>query len=161
MPVPVPPSAEAPAPAPAPSDTTEREPSISLAAADARVTPGSTVGLSGRDFAADTELTVMLYSTPVQLAAVTTDARGTFDTMVTIPATTEAGEHRIEVTDGNGDTAEVAITVVAAGTAANGTAATGLADTGVSSLTPMLGGALALLVAGAGVLLIRRRQQRA
>jgi LPXTG-motif cell wall-anchored protein len=164
MPVPVPPSAEAPAPAPAPSDTTELEPSISLGDADSRVTAGSTVSLSGRDFAADIELTVMLYSTPVQLAAVSTDAQGTFDTMVTIPAETDAGEHRIEVTDGNGDTAEVAITVVAAGTAANGTAAngtaaSGLANTGVSSVTPMLGGALALLAAGAGVLLIRRRQR--
>ncbi|MGO4783828.1 esterase-like activity of phytase family protein [Cryobacterium sp. W22_MBD10_FK3] len=37
--------------------------------------------------------------------------------------------------------------------------ASALANTGVGSLTPMLGGALALLAAGAGALVIRRRQR--
>jgi LPXTG-motif cell wall-anchored protein len=153
-PLPVPPATSAPVPAP--SDTTSRKPSISLGDTDLRVTAGSTVGLSGRDFAANSKLTAVLYSTPVRLAAVTTDAQGVFGTMVTIPMNTEAGAHRIEVTDASGNAAEIKITVVAAGTAA-----TSLANTGVSSLTPMLGGALALLAAGAGALLIRRRQQRA
>jgi len=41
----------------------------------------------------------------------------------------------------------------------DGPSASALANTGVGSLTPMLGGALALLAAGAGALVIRRRQR--
>jgi LPXTG-motif cell wall-anchored protein len=129
---------------------------VTISDADLRVEAGSSISVSGRNFAATEQLTLTLYSAPVRLGTVTTDPQGTFDTQVTIPTNTEAGAHRIVVSNASGDVAEIAFTVVASG---NATSA--LANTGVSSLTPMLGGALALLAAGAGALVIRRRQQRA
>jgi LPXTG-motif cell wall-anchored protein len=135
-----------------PSDT-GTAPSVALGDSDLRVTAGSAVGISGRGFAADTALTVTLHSTPVRLASITTDADGAYAAQVTIPASTEAGAHRIVVTAANGDSAEIAFTVVAAGSGSS------LANTGVGFLTPMLGGAFALLAAGAGALFLRRRQQ--
>ncbi|MCU1445146.1 MAG: alkaline phosphatase [Cryobacterium sp.] len=83
-----------------------------------------------------------------------TDAQGTFGTQVTIPVDTEAGAHRIVVAAANGEAAEIAFTVVASGAATSA-----LANTGVSSFSPVLGAALALLAAGAGALLFRRRQR--
>ncbi|TFC58247.1 esterase-like activity of phytase family protein [Cryobacterium sp. TMB1-7] len=151
---PVPTATATATPTPTPTGTTTRKPSVALADADLRVAAGSTVGVSGRDFAANAELNVVLHSAPVRLGAVTADAAGAFSRTVTIPANTEAGVHRIVVTAANGETAEIAFTVVAAKSA---TAA--LANTGVSSLAPMIGGALALLAAGAGTLLIHRRQR--
>jgi hypothetical protein len=165
-PAPAPAETEAPAPAPAapeapapvPSDTTARTPSVTIDDDDLRVEAGSSINVSGRDFTAAAELDLVLHSSPVKLGVVTTDAQGTFGTSVTIPVNTEAGAHRIVVAAANGETAEIAFTVVSAGA---GAGASALANTGVSSLAPMLGGALALLAAGAGALLIRRRQQRA
>ncbi|QYF73178.1 esterase-like activity of phytase family protein [Cryobacterium sp. PAMC25264] len=139
-------------PSPAPTNT-GTAPSVVLGDADLRVTAGSAVGISGRGFAANTALTVTLHSTPLRLATITSAADGAYASQVTIPANTEAGAHRIVVTAANGDSAEIAFTVVAAGSGAT------LASTGVGFLTPMLGGALALLAAGAGALFLRRRQQ--
>ena len=112
------------------------------------------MGVFGRDFAANTDLTVELRSTPVTLGTVATDAAGAFSTTVTIPATTDPGAHRIVVTAATGATAEIVFEVLAADTAP-----AALANTGVNSLVPLAGGALALVVAGAALLLIRRRKR--
>jgi hypothetical protein len=79
---------------------------------------GGTVTVSGGGFAASTELTIELHSTPVLLGTTTTDASGNYSAVVTIPVDTAPGAHSLVVSgldpSGQPRTVSVAITVVAA-----------------------------------------------
>jgi hypothetical protein len=118
--------------------------------APASAVAGSTITVSvGTQFAGDT-VNVWLHSAPVLLATRTVAADGTV--RVVIPANTPAGVHRIAVLAADGtllgwDT----ITITAGGA---------LAYTGADLNAPIRA-ALILLLAGAGLLVLRRRQQAA
>ncbi|MCU1404231.1 MAG: alkaline phosphatase [Glaciihabitans sp.] len=127
-----------------------------------RVIAGNSFGLSGTGFADSVELTVTLHSAPVALGTVNTNGEGAFSSSFTVPAGATAGEHRVVVT-GEGVSVETTLTVLAAPASPTPTpavpAAGELANTGVNSIGAWLGGALTLLLAGAGALLLRRRNQ--
>ncbi|TPW77616.1 ExeM/NucH family extracellular endonuclease [Schumannella soli] len=137
--------------------------------------PGSTIKINvGIEFAG-TWVSAWLHSTPVALGGwqqVASD--GTIS--VTIPADAPAGEHRIAVQDADGDVIGwSAFTVLAANPGTNpgtgaGNGGTGsgssnpsasgssdLAATGIDATAGMIG-ALALLLAGAALVVIRRRR---
>lgn len=61
------------------------------------VPAGSEIRVCGSGFLPGEQVLVFLHSTPVQLAVITADAGGAVDAQVTIPATAEAGQHRIEL----------------------------------------------------------------
>ena len=152
-----PPTTPAPVPTtPAPAPTTAPPvvaPTVTVTDADRTVAAGGTLPLAGSGFAANTTLTVTLYSTPVVLGTVVTNSDGAFATTFTVPKNIEAGVHRVVVTAANGVSVETTVTITAAGSAA------ALASTGVSNTVAWLGGALALLIAGLGAVVIRRRAQ--
>jgi Esterase-like activity of phytase len=127
-------------------------PTVTVDDADGKIAAGSALPLSGTGFAANTRLTVTLHSTPVELGVVMSKASGAFTTSFTVPKNAEAGTHRVVVTAPNGVSAEATVTIVAAGSAA------ALASTGVAGAGVWLGGALALLLAGSGTLVIHRRR---
>jgi LPXTG-motif cell wall-anchored protein len=120
----------------------------------ATAAPGQTVTFTLPD-AAGSQVDVWLHSDPVLLAGLTVTAMDTFQ--VTIPADTALGPHRIVVQAADGSVlgwTEVQI-VAASGAIASG-GGEALPDTGVRTATLMLGAA-ALLLAGAVLLLTRRR----
>ncbi|MDG6110239.1 fibronectin type III domain-containing protein [Dactylosporangium aurantiacum] len=57
--------------------------------------PGSSVTVRGDGYAAHSTVTLTMYSTPVSLTSVVTDATGSFVTQVTLPAGLAAGQHAI------------------------------------------------------------------
>ena len=108
------------------------------------VDAGTTLTITGTGFAADANLDIVLHSTPVTLATVTTGPTGAFSAAVTVPAGTAAGAHTIEVAD-----ASIALTVVAPAAA--------LASTGTDPSAP-LGAAAGLLGLGLLFSAVRRRR---
>jgi len=128
------------------------EPTVSVTDADGTVTAGGMLPLAGSGFAADVDLTVTLHSTPVVLGTVHTDSTGAFAATFTVPKNTAAGTHRVVVTGEGGVSVETTVTIVAAATST-----TALANTGVANAGAWFGGALALLLAGAAALVVRRR----
>lgn len=114
------------------------------------VEPGETVTLYvGTQYAGET-VWVWLHSTPISLGAHVVAADGTVT--VTLPAGIDAGTHRLVVLDAAGDV--LGWTEV---TVADALAATGV-DSGALGLT--VGGAVALLLAGGVLLVLRRRATR-
>ena len=61
---------------------------------------GGQLTLSGQGFPPETVLTATLFSTPVVLGSVTSDAQGSFQMTVTIPLSTPPGQHEIVVSGG-------------------------------------------------------------
>ncbi|WP_165788201.1 discoidin domain-containing protein [Arthrobacter glacialis] len=132
--------------------------------------------LSG--FPANSDVSLVLHSTPVLLGTVTTKDDGTVTTTVTIPASTEAGAHTIVASAGS-KTASLLVQVSAADKpspspsttktpASNAPATTAtstagdLASTGSTSVALALAmGGLLLVMAGAGTLLARRSRRSA
>jgi hypothetical protein len=117
-------------------------PTLNLSSASVDV--GGTLTVSGGGFVPNATLDVVLHSSPVTLATITTDPTGAFSAAVTIPAGTAAGAHTIDVAD-----ASVALTVV--------DPAAALASTGSDPSGP-LGLAAALLALG--LLLVATRIRR-
>lgn len=133
------------------------------------VKAGDTVEVTGAGFPSETAVRVELHSDPVVLGTATTDAQGALRLTATVPATTAAGAHEI-VALADDVTARTGITVTAGGVTAPGTggattpgtggASTGnLATTGGDDawLLPVAIGAGLLLIAGAALILLRRR----
>lgn len=142
---------------------------------------GGEITIAGAGFAPGAALTIELHSTPVELATVTTDGGGAFQTTARIPADTAAGQHTIVVLRDGAALASLPLLVRAAdGTGGEGPgagpgpgsgsgsgsapAAQGgddLARTGSDATALWAGGALAvlLLLAGAGLVIRRRRAQ--
>lgn len=106
------------------------------------VDAGDAVTVSGSGFSPNATFDVVLHSSPVTLATVTTTATGTFSKVVTIPAGTTGGAHTIDVAG-----ATIGLTVIAP---------TALARTGSDPGAP-LGLAAGLL--GIGLLLLGARRR--
>ena len=111
--------------------------------------------------------TLTMYSTPRVLYTGTIDASGAFTHVVTLPADTPVGAHRLELTgvapDGTVMTASAWFTLLPNGTIGaisytgplSFTLAAALASAGVDPLAPL---SAALLLTAAGVYLLRRRR---
>ena len=119
--------------------------------APSRATAGATITLTvGRAHAGET-VNVWMYSTPVLLGSYTVSATGTV--RVVVPAGAPAGAHRLAVLADDG-------TLIGWDTITVADVRSGrLAATGVDLGAPV-GGALMLLLAGAGMLVMRRGRAR-
>lgn len=120
-----------------------------------RVVQGASLSLTGAGFAAGEQVEIVLNSEPVLLATVAADANGVLRATVRIPADATPGAHEIVVTGlSSGGTASAALTVVAADSGNHA----GLATTGTTiSIAAIIAG-FALVLAGLGIFLIRRRR---
>lgn len=137
------------------------------------VEAGKTVTVKGTGFAPESTVTITLHSEPVEVGTATTDASGDFTATVTVPATTEAGDHTVVAASNTPTvTASAPLTVTAPPAPAEDPSAApseqpsaapapapeqggkgGLARTGTNALLAV---AAALIAAGAGTAFIRR-----
>ena len=139
------------------------------------VEAGKTVTVKGTGFAPESSVTLTLHSEPVEVGTATADENGAFSAEVTVPATTEAGEHTLVAASASPSvTASAPLTVTRAPAAPTqepsaapspsssaapapdqgGTG--GLARTGSHAV---LAGVVAALVAGAGTAFVRRSRR--
>jgi LPXTG-motif cell wall-anchored protein len=121
---------------------------------------GDSVSVRGTGFEPNFE-TIILFDEAVQLGTVTTDAAGSFEVQVTIPADATDGPHTISAvcdTDGNISSSDVTVSSITATTAPGGGP---LPRTGNDSQPLVVAGALAVLVGIAFVLIARRRRRGA
>ena len=142
-------------------------PDASIALSASSVVAGDTVTVTGRGFGEGERVEMTLFSDPVFLGSADADSDGRFTATVRIPLTTPAGEHTVRAAGStSGALAEKALTVqaVPAGPGAPDAGAPGaggpggsLSQTGSGALFAGLG-ALALLIAGGAVFLLRRRR---
>jgi hypothetical protein len=121
------------------------------------VAPGKQITLRGSGYKPNSAITVAIYSDPQVLTTVFTDANGSFEVTVTVPAGLAEGKHTLVASgvdsDGNVRTLTLPVTV-----AANGAAV--LASTGADIGLPLAGGAVALALGG-GLLVAGRRRSAA
>ena len=146
---------------------------VSLSSTAAR--PGDTLTVSGSGFVPGEPVSIVLHSTPVELASVKADESGAVVTTVTLPTDTAAGTHEITLTGAYSFVAgSVSLTVPGPGgpatdpgnagqgsgstpASASGSGTAQLAATGAEiPSAALLGGALMLLL-GLAVIRIRRR----
>jgi LPXTG-motif cell wall-anchored protein len=127
------------------------------AGASAPLAPGESRTLTGTGYAPFSTVTLIMYSEPQILTTVETDANGSFEVTVTVPAGTPAGEHTFVATgvDAAGNVRNTTLKVIVAG---DGTAK--LAATGADIALPMLAG-LGALAIGGGLLFAARRRSAA
>ena len=139
------------------------------------VEAGKTVTVKGTGFAPESSVTLTLHSEPVEVGTATADENGAFSAEVTVPATTEAGEHTLVAASASPSvTASAPLTVTRAPAAPTqepsaapspsssaapppdqgGTG--GLARTGSHA---MFAGVVAALAAGAGTAFVRRSRR--
>ena len=139
------------------------------------VEAGKTVTVKGTGFAPESSVTLTLHSEPVEVGTATADENGAFSAEVTVPATTEAGEHTLVAASASPSvTASAPLTVTRAPAAPTqepsaapspsssaapapdqgGTG--GLARTGSDAV---LAGVVAALAAGAGIAFVRRSRR--
>ncbi|GAA2048224.1 hypothetical protein GCM10009820_02950 [Leifsonia soli] len=119
---------------------------------------GDRITVSGTHFAPGTQVALVFNSTPVSLGTATAQADGTLTFAFSVP-TVPAGAHTVTASIGGTVVASAAFTVTAAGTASSSGDPAALASTGsdVSGMAGLI--ALALLIAGA-LLMLRRRRAR-
>ena len=137
------------------------------------VEAGKTVTVKGTGFAPESAVTITLHSEPVEVGTATTDENGDFTATVTVPATTEAGDHTVVAASNTPTvTASAPLTVTAPPAPAEDPSTApstqptappapaseqggkgGLARTGTNALLAV---AAALIAAGAGTAFIRR-----
>lgn len=114
---------------------------------------GASVSITSDGWQANSDVTIVLHSTPVTLATVTADGNGVVDTSVVIPSGTAAGAHTIELTgtdpSGAPRTVSTDITVGSGG-------GSSLPRTG-AAIGALLGVAAILFVAGTALSRARRR----
>ncbi|RBY74433.1 hypothetical protein DQ238_21915 [Geodermatophilus sp. TF02-6] len=144
--------------------------------------PGQEITVIGTGFLPFSTATIVIYSDPIVLGTVVTDADGDFSKPVTVPTDLAPGQHSLVASgiapDGTERFLRMDVTVAADGVATVGTAADGTATVGTATVaaasTPGTGGTLAftgaepmvpaLLGAGAlvggGVLLLLGRRRR-
>ena len=136
----------------------EAGPDLALVLDDAEVIAGGT--LTGDITGAGTgeDLTVTLFSDPVDLGTVTAGGDGTAALSVVVPADTATGDHTL-VVEGASGRAEASLTVVGAAAAADGTEeGRGGSLPAAGSPVTWLGLLAALAAIGAGVATIRRQR---
>jgi GH43 family beta-xylosidase len=144
-------------------------PDASITLSASSVVAGEPITVTGRGFGADDRIDLVLFSDPVFLGSIDADGEGRFTATLRIPLATPAGEHTVRAAGSeSGALAEAALTVQAAppvpgvpvAPVAPGAGAPGgglLSQTGSGALFIGLG-ALALLLAGGAVILLRRRR---
>ena len=125
------------------------------------------VSVAGNGYAANSEVRVYFFSTPVLLGTVTTDSLGAFSASFPLPADVAVGDHTLQLrgytTGGAVRNLNLGVRVIGPQLASTGVdagsvpigpqlAATGV-DTGI-----VLGSSLMLLVLGAGATLVARRR---
>ncbi|WP_152631132.1 immunoglobulin-like domain-containing protein [Agreia bicolorata] len=134
-------------------------PDVSITLSAKTIVAGDTITVTGRGFGEGDRVDLTLFSEPVLLATVDADENGRFTATVRIPLSTPAGEHTVRAAGSeSGALAEAKLTVEAAPVAPAGSGGGGpLALTGSGALFTGLG-ALALLLAGGAVFLVRRRR---
>jgi LPXTG-motif cell wall-anchored protein len=141
-----------------PTTPTTTTPPAALSAT--RVTAGGSITVSGEGFLPGEQVQVVLFSDPVVLGVVVAGADGKATATKTIPASTPAGTHHIElvgVTSGR-KVVSPAITVLAAASPAAGTGGAALPRTGGQASPLVLTG---LLLAGGGVVVTARSRRSA
>lgn len=120
-----------------------------------RLAPGERVTVAGDRLAPNTIYRINFTSVPVELATATTNASGSFQTVVTIPSNATPGAHEINITDPSGRVvASVDLTVTGTGTTS--TRGGGLARTGANALGLAMLAATAILL---GSLVLSQYQQ--
>ncbi|MDZ8200380.1 immunoglobulin-like domain-containing protein [Microbacterium sp. SSW1-59] len=148
-------------PTPTPTPTDPAGPVLSLSATT--VEAGGSLGLTARGLVAGEAVGVELHSEPVLLESVVADAEGALATTVTIPAETAPGTHEIVLVAESGATVSAEITVMAptaAGGGADGADGADLAVTGSPAPLGLLLLAVALVVGGGALVIMRRRHLR-
>lgn len=136
-----------------------------LAVSTPTVTAGTATTATVAGLPVNTEFTLLLLSSPVQVATGTTDANGNATIQVTIPAGTTAGSHTLEADVGGvAAAASDPFTVLAAppSPTAGGTdvtTASTLADTGSTVSLPLGAAALAIIGLGFVAVWISRRRR--
>lgn len=134
------------------------EPTVSVAG---QLRPGGSIIVTGAGLPASTpDVTVEIRSTPQTLGTVSTSADGTFRLDTTIPASVAPGAHTVVVLIDGEIVASQAITVAAAGGGSAASAgSTDLAATGGDGIPfALIGGAIALVLAGVSLTVVRRRR---
>ncbi|MPQ99771.1 LPXTG cell wall anchor domain-containing protein [Modestobacter sp. I12A-02628] len=125
------------------------------------IDPGQALTVVGTGFRPFSLATIVIYSTPIVLGEVMTDAAGDFRTTVTVPASLEAGAHSLVASgtapDGSSRYLRMDVVMDAPAPAAVTDGGPQLAETGASIALPVLAG-LGLLAAGAGLLVAARRR---
>lgn len=129
--------------------------SPTIALSSSTVGCGSSLVVSGQNFAPNSSVELTLHSGAIDLGTVTTDGSGAFSAEVTIPSSVGAGSHEIEAT-GGGEIATAFVTVTCAG-APGGPPP--VAGTGVAILS--IGGVGLVLLIGGGLLVMAGRRRRA
>jgi hypothetical protein len=134
----------------------------SLAVSESTVEPGQTIGFEGRDYAGGTSATMMLFSAPREVGTFTAGADGVVRGDVTIPTSTSAGEHTLELSgtdpEGGEQVLTARITVVSDGEGATADdEQSGLAFSGSTTMPIVTAGAI-LAVLGIAVIVVSRRR---
>ncbi|MPQ99773.1 LPXTG cell wall anchor domain-containing protein [Modestobacter sp. I12A-02628] len=125
------------------------------------IDPGQALTVVGTGFLPFSTATIVIYSTPIVLGDVVTDAQGNFSTTVTVPKTLEAGTHSLVASgiapDGTSRFLRMDVVMESAEQAPAAGDGPALADTGASTVVPALLG-VGLLAGGAGLLVVSRRR---
>ena len=129
-------------------------------AGDATFTPGERVTVTVSGLNPGQEITGTLYSVPVNLGTFAANSAGVAAFSAVIPANTPVGAHTLVITSIGLQPINLAVTVVAAGsaTAASSTSALGAIPDLGASLAP-IGIAALLLLLGGGLLLAQRKRR--
>ncbi|MGO1770631.1 MAG: GH92 family glycosyl hydrolase, partial [Microbacterium sp.] len=118
------------------------------------VVQGGSVEVTGRGFGADETVTLTLHSDPLEVAEVRTDGSGAFRDAVTIPVEAEPGDHTLVAVGGaSGLEADAALAVTAQ-------LPDDLPTTGTTIPVWLIVIVVALIVAGAALLLVSRLRRR-
>ena len=149
----------------APAAAQQYPPAVnSLTCSDTTPTPGQTITIEGRTFAAGGTETVVLNPEQVTLGTATANASGVFALQATIPTGTSLGAHTIVATgpapNGQTLTLSLACQVVSAQGGGAGSTGGNLPHTGSNSI-PLVQIGLALLAAGGVIFAIAARRRRA
>ena len=120
---------------------------------------GATVTVTGTNFQPNFETTIEFHSVLVVVGTVTTDATGSFETTVVIPADATPGPHTISaLCDADGNTSETSVTVTGGGGTDGGDG--DLPQTGSSSTEPLVVIGVIAVLAGIVFVVVARRRRR-
>lgn len=162
-PSPTPTPSPEPSQSPSPEPTPEGQADVQVTSSELVIGEPTVITVSG--FFPGENVRLELHSEPLPLGELTADAAGRAIGLVTIPANAPAGSHRIVATGiTSGRISSVPVTVatsLATATTASSTPVPGkLSNTGAGiPVLPLVGGAFALILAGAGALVLTRRHQ--
>ena len=154
----------------APAAAQQYPPAVnSLTVSDTTPTPGQTITIEGRTFAAGAAVTVSLSSEPVVLGTAAADPSGVVTLQGPIPASTPLGQHTItavgQAPDGSELAVSVSINVVAADGAADGgsdgAGGGSLPRTGDDSSLPLAKVGIALAAIGGVIPAIAAKRRKA